>query len=79
MLVEIPREDRLTIMNEEAIVMVRWDRFAQLLQRPRCCGVCRHVDMQDAPRGMFQHHKDIEQVNGGRDHHTEIHATIAWA
>ena len=71
-LVELRGEDAIPVMEEEAIAMVSWDRFAQLLQRPCSRGVRGHIDMQDAAGGMFHHDKDIEQAKGGRDHHTEI-------
>ena len=32
--VELRREDAIAIMEEKAIVMIRWDGFAQLLQCP---------------------------------------------
>ena len=52
--------------------MVRWDRFAQLLQRPWGRGMRRHIDMQDPAGGVFHDHKDVEEAKGRRDHHAEV-------
>ena len=72
LLVELRREDAIAIMEEEAIAMVRWDRFAQLLQCPGGRGMCRHIDMQDPACRVFHEHKHVEEAKGRRDHDTEV-------
>ena len=71
-LVELLREDAVAVMDEEAVGMVRWNRFAQLLQRPRGRGMRRHIGMEDAAGGMFHDHKHVEEAKGRRDHDTEV-------
>ena len=44
--IELRREDAIAIMDEEAVAMVRWDRFAQLLQCPGGSGMRSHINMQ---------------------------------
>ena len=70
--VKLRREDAIAIMDEEAIAMVRWDRFAQLLQCPGGCGMRGHIDMQNPACGVFHQHKHVEEAKGRRDHHTEV-------
>jgi hypothetical protein len=36
LLVHLCREDRVTVMEEETIGMIAWNRFAKLLQDPDC-------------------------------------------
>ena len=39
-------KDTVAVMNEEPIRMVRGDRLAQLLQRPSCRRIRRHIPME---------------------------------
>ena len=57
-LVESLGEDTIAVMDEEAVVMVRWNRFTQLLQRPFRRWMRGHIDMQQPARGVFHDHKD---------------------
>lgn len=34
--------------------------------------MCRHMTPEDAACGVCHHDKDVEQAQGGRDHHTEV-------
>ena len=70
--VELRREDAIAIMEEEAIIMVRWERFAQLLQCPGSGGMRGHIDMQNPACRVFHEHKHGEEAKGRRNHHTEI-------
>ena len=70
--VELRREDAIAIMEEKAIVMIRWDCFAQLLQGPGGGGMRGHIDVQNPACCMFHEHKHVEETTGRRDHHTEI-------
>ena len=49
-LVKLRGENAITVMDEEAIGMVRRDRFAQVLERPVCCGMRGHIGMEDPAR-----------------------------
>src|SRR5215467_4928715 len=71
-LVQLLREDTITIMNQEAVGMVSGNRFAQLLQGPRRCRGRRDIDRYDAACGMFHDDEHIEEAKGRRDHDTEI-------
>src|SRR5687768_8464558 len=71
-LVEFSGEDRIAVMYQEAVAVVSWDRVTRLLQRPAACWVRGHADMQDSAAGVFHHHKYVERLEGGRDHHAEV-------
>ena len=62
----------IAVMNEEAIAMVRWDRFAQLLERPGGGGMRRHIAWRMRRVACSITHKDVEQAKGGGDHHAEV-------
>src|SRR5262245_56246487 len=70
--IKLRREYAIAIMDEEVVAMGRWDRFAQLLERPRRCGMCGCIDMQEPAGRVFHHDKHVEEAKGRRDHHTEI-------
>jgi len=59
-LVQLWREDTITVMNQESVGMVSGNRFAQLLQGPRRCRMRRDIGMHDAARGMF--HDDEQKI-----------------
>jgi hypothetical protein len=70
--VELRSEDAIAIMEEKAIVMSRWDGFAQLLQGPEGGGTCGHIDVQHPACCMFHEHKHGEEAKGRRDHDAAI-------
>jgi hypothetical protein len=70
--VELLGEDRIAIMDEETVRLIRWDRFTQLLERPLSRGMRGRVGMQNPTSRVFHDHKDVEQPKGRRHHHTEI-------
>ena len=72
MLVKLRGENAVPIMQEETVGVIRGDGFAQLLQCPLRRGMCCHIGMEDAARGMFHDDKYIEEAKGGRDHDTEV-------
>jgi hypothetical protein len=72
MLVKLRGENAVPIMKEETVAMMRRDGFAQLLERPWGRGMCRHIAVEYAARGMFHQDKDVEHAKGGRDHDTEV-------
>jgi hypothetical protein len=71
-LVELPGKNTVPVMDKETIGVIRWDGFAQLLQGPCGGGMCRHMTMEYAARGMFHYDKHVEQAKGGRDYHTKV-------
>src|SRR5262249_60950278 len=70
-LVQSPRENTVSIMDEETVAMVSGDGFAQLLERPWGCGMGRHIAVEHAARGVLHHDKHVEQAKSGGDHHAE--------
>jgi hypothetical protein len=71
-LVKLRGENAITVMDEEAIGMVRRDRFAQLLERPVCCGMRGHIGMEDPARRVFHDDKDLQEAKGRCHHHAEV-------
>ena len=65
-------EDRITVMDQKAVEVLGRHCFAELLQRPWGCGICRHIHVEDAASQMFHHDKHVEEAKGRRDHHTEV-------
>ena len=47
-LIQLRREDRIAIMNQELVTMTTRNCFAKLLQRPVCGRMSRHVVVQNA-------------------------------
>ena len=56
LLVPLPREDRIAVMDQELVSIVAGNGFSQLLQRARCGGVCGHVVMEN-PTAPYLHHR----------------------
>ena len=72
LLIELLREDAIAVMEQEAIAVVRWDRFAQLLQRPLRCRMRCHIDVQQSATSVFDDDKDVEETKGRGDYDTEV-------
>ena len=49
----------MSIMNEEAILVITWYGFAQLLNRPIGGWVRRRIAMKDAAGTDLHHHEDV--------------------
>jgi hypothetical protein len=58
-LIQLLREDRIAVMNQETVVMVSRHRVTQLLQRPLGRGMRRHIAMQDPARGVLHQYEDV--------------------
>jgi len=71
-LVERGREDRVTVMDEVAVVVLPWKRFTKLLERPVGGGVFGDIEVKDPPRADLHHNKNAEEVEPGRDDGEEI-------
>jgi hypothetical protein len=52
--VQLLREDTITVMQQESVGMVSGNRFAELLQGPRRCRMRCDIGMQDAASAAYQ-------------------------
>jgi hypothetical protein len=59
-LVKLWGEDAVPVMDQEALGVVTWERFAQLLERPLGCRMRGHIDVEETARGMLHQHKHVE-------------------
>jgi hypothetical protein len=59
-------------MQQEMVGMLGRDSFTKLLQCPGRRRMFRDIDVQEAAGGMFHEHKDVEEAESRRDHHTEV-------
>jgi hypothetical protein len=57
-------------VDQIAVAILVSERFAQLLQSPRGCGMRRDIQMQQPARAMFNYDKDVEHAEG-RGHRDE--------
>jgi len=65
-------ENRIPIMDQDAIRVIGWNGCSELLHGPLSRGVCRHIDVKESAAGMFNHHKDIQNAKRRGDRHTEV-------
>src|ERR1039458_7398662 len=72
LLVQVPREDRIAVMDQELVRMVAWDGFSQLLQCPLCGGMRGHVVMENTTASYLHHDENIEHPESGRDRHQKV-------
>jgi hypothetical protein len=70
--VELLGEDRIAVMHEEPVRVIRWDHLAQLLERPLSRGMRGRIGMQNPTSLVFHDHKDVEKPKGRRHHQAEI-------
>jgi hypothetical protein len=70
--VERRREDTISVMDEETIGMVRWNRFTQLLQRPVRGGMRSYTDVEETAGHVFHEHKNVEETKRRCHHDTEV-------
>jgi hypothetical protein len=66
LLVQLPREDRIAIVDQELIRMVARDGFAELLHCPGGGRMSRHVVVEDTPAADFHCEEDIEHLEPSR-------------
>src|SRR6516225_4632689 len=71
-MVHLSREDCVTVMEEETIGMVAWNRFAKLLQGPGRHWMCGDVAMHDAPCSDLHQEEHIESSEAGGHYDQEI-------
>jgi hypothetical protein len=59
-------------VDQEAIRVIGWNRFAELLQRPLSGGIRRDINVKESAAGVFNHDEHIEDSECRRDRHTEV-------
>ena len=59
-LVKRGREDRVTVVNEVAVIVLPGKGFAELLDSPLCGGMLGDVEVEDAARAGLHHDQDAE-------------------
>ena len=65
-------ENRISVMNENAVRVVSRNSFAELLNDPLSRRLCGHIDMKQLSTRMFNHHKHIEDTEGRDDCDAEV-------
>jgi hypothetical protein len=64
-LVEVGRKDRIAVVDDEAILVVGRNGFAQLLEGPGGAGMGGRGEVKQAARGMLDDHQHVEAAKGG--------------
>lgn len=59
-------------MDEIAVLVIRWNRFTKLLERPLRGGVCSDVAMDQSPRRVLHDDEDIQKLERCGDHDAEV-------
>ena len=59
-------------MNQEAIRVIGWKRFAELLHGPLRSRMRRDIDVKESAARILNDHKHVEHAKRRRDYHTEI-------
>src|SRR3984893_18168053 len=70
--VQLRREDRITVMNQELVRTVIRKGFPKLLQRPVCRRMSGHVVMENAAAANLHHEEDKQHLESDRDCNQEI-------
>ena len=70
--IELGRENAITVMDEKAVAMIRWDGFSQLLQCPRCSGVRCDIAVYNPPGLVFDNNEHVEQPKRRGHDNTEV-------
>ena len=52
--------------------LVAWHNHAELLRRPLCRRVVRHVPVEDSPGARLQDHKHVKHSKCRGDYHEEV-------
>jgi hypothetical protein len=55
LLVQVPRENRIAIMDQELVTSVAGNGFPKLLQRPVCGGMRGHVVVENTATANFHY------------------------
>jgi len=70
--VQVPRVDRVTIVNQVLVVAALPEHLSQLLQRPLRARVRGHVQVRQAARAVLDDDEHVQHAQCGRDGHKEI-------
>jgi hypothetical protein len=62
----------VSIVDHEAISVIDWNGFAELLHGPLRRGMTGDIDMDQSTIGMLNDDKDIQNAKRYRDHHTKV-------
>jgi hypothetical protein len=72
LLIELRRENGVTVVNGEAIRPLVRESFPKLLQRPLRRRMGGHIALQDPSRSDFEHHQHIKELQFGRHCNHEV-------
>src|SRR3954462_2667067 len=70
--VEIGRETRVPIMQEEVVVLIAGKRFSELVQSPLSCGMFGDVEVYETSGSDLERHKYMEDAEARRDRYEEV-------
>ena len=79
LLIEFRREDRITVMDDEAMLGLARKSFPKLLQGPCSRGVGRHIALQDTSGSELEDNKHVEELELAVTATMKSQATIASA
>ena len=68
LLVQVPRENRIAIMDQELLAVVARKTFTKLLQRPSGGRMGRDIAVHNPPRANFHQHEDVQLAKACRHH-----------
>ena len=71
-LVNVFGENRIPVVDQEAIRMIDRNGFSKLLHGPRSCGMGCDIDVQESAAPMLNDYKDIEDAEGQGDGYAEV-------
>src|ERR1035438_3273088 len=70
---EVVAEDRVAVAQQVARQLVKGKCLSQLLSRPFCSRVGRHIEMENATTTMGQYQKYVENLKTNRGHSEEVY------
>src|SRR5262249_24386691 len=62
LLIQFVRENRISVVDEESVRMIKCEKLTELLNRPFSCGVFRSIPMYNLPRPNFHRDKDVHDA-----------------
>ena len=77
-LIDLFGENGIAVVEQEAIAVIGWNGFAELLRGPLGCRMCRDTDVKKSATLMLDDHKDIEQSECGSDRDAEVASANAF-
>src|ERR1700730_154588 len=70
---EVVAEDRVAVAEQVARRLVKGKCLSQLLSRPFCSRVRRHIEVENATTVMGQYQKHVENLKTDRGHSEEVY------